>query len=72
MNEFYMQVEARELLEDFESAYSETWFVAQDILKYIENEYCGDRERFLYDVANCCDYFSTAEVLKAVFDLSEK
>jgi hypothetical protein len=28
MNEFYMQAEARELLEDFESAYSEAWFVA--------------------------------------------
>ena len=71
MNEFYMQVEARELLEDFESAYQDAWFVAQDILKYIDDEYNGDREQFLYDVAHSCDYFSTAEVLKAVFDISE-
>ena len=72
MNEFYMQVEARELLDGFENAYSEAWFVAQDILKYIDEEYCGDKDRFLYEVANCCDYFSTAEALKAVFDISEK
>ena len=71
MNEFYMQVEARELLEDFENAYQEAWFVAQDIAKYIDDEYNGDKERFLCDVANCCDYFSTAEALKAVFDISE-
>ena len=66
-----MEVEARELLEDFESAYSEAWFVAQDILKYIDDEYNGDRDRFLYEVANCCDYFSTAEALKAVLEVSE-
>ena len=41
------------------------------ILKYIDDEYNGDKEHFLYDVANCCDYFSTAEALKAVFDISE-
>ena len=72
MNEFYMQVEARELLEDFEIAYQDAWFAAQDILKYIEDEYCGDRERFLYDVANCCDYCSSAEALKSIFEVSEK
>lgn len=67
-----MEVEARELLEDFENAYQEAWFVAQDIAKYIDDEYNGDKERFLCDVANCCDYFSTAEALKAVFGFSEK
>ena len=72
MNEFYMQVEARELLEEFESAYSAAWFVAQDILKYIDDEYNGDRERFLYDVANCCDYYSSEEALKSIFEVSEK
>ena len=72
MNEFYMQAEARELLDGFENAYSEAWFVAQDILKYIDEEYCGDKDRFLYEIANCCDYFSTAEALNAVFDISEK
>ena len=66
-----MEVEARELLEKLECAYSEAWFVAQDILKYIDDEYNGDRERFLYEVANCCDYFSTAEALKAVLEVSE-
>ena len=66
-----MEVEARELLADFENAYQEAWFVAQDIVKYIDDEYNGDKERFLCDVANCCDYFSTAEALKAVFDISE-
>ena len=71
MSEFYMEVEARELLEDFESAYSEAWFVAQDILKYIDDEYNGDRDRFLYEVEHCCDYFSTAEALKAVLEVSE-
>ena len=71
MNEFYMQAEARELLENFESAFSETWFCAQDILKYIDDEYGGDRDLFLYQVAHCCDYFSAAEALKAVFDISE-
>ena len=71
MSEFYMEVEARELLEDFESAYQDAWFVAQDILKYIDNEYDGDRYRFLYEVAHCCDYFSAADALKAVFDISE-
>lgn len=69
--DFYMEVEARELLADFENAYQEAWFVAQDIVKYIDDEYNGDKERFLCDVANCCDYFSTAEALKAVFDISE-
>ena len=69
--DFYMEVEARELLEEFESAYQDAWFVAQDILKYIDDEYNGDRERFLYEVANCCDYFSTAEALKAVLEVSE-
>ena len=66
-----MEVEARELLEEFESAYQDAWFVAQDILKYIDDEYNGDRERFLYEVANCCDYYSTAEALKAVLEVSE-
>ena len=69
--DFYMEVEARELLADFENAYQEAWFVAQDIVKYIDDEYNGDKERFLCDVANCCDYFSTSEALKAVFDISE-
>ena len=66
-----MEVEARELLEEFESAYQDAWFAAQDILKYIDDEYDGDQERFLYEVANCCDYFSTAEALKAVLEVSE-
>ena len=66
-----MEVEARELLEEFESAYQDAWFVAQDILKYIDDEYNGDRERVLYEVANCCDYFSTAGALKAVLEVSE-
>ena len=66
-----MEVEARELLDDFETAYQDAWFVAQDILKYIDDEYNGDRDRFLYEVANCCDYFSTAEALKAVLEVSE-
>ena len=72
MNEFYMQMEARELLEDFENAFSEAWFAAQDIQKYIEEEYCGDRDRFLSEVQKSCDYFSAAEALKSVFEISEK
>ena len=71
MNEFYMQAEARELLEDFESAFSETWFCAQDILKYIDDEYGGDREKFLKDVATCCDYCSSANALKTIFEFCE-
>lgn len=66
-----MEVEARELLDEFESAYSEAWFAAQDILKYIDDEYDGDKERFLYEIAHCCDYYSTAEALKAVLEVSE-
>ena len=72
MNEFYMQAEARELLEDFENAYSEAWFDAQDILKYIEEKYGGDRQAFLDNVAHSCDYCSAAEALKSVFGISEK
>ena len=72
MSEFYMQAEARELLEDFESAYSEAWIAAQDVLAYIEEEYDGDRERFLYEVAHNCDYFSASEALRIVFDHSER
>ena len=72
MNNFYMQAEARELLEDFEESFQETWFIAKDILKYIDDQYDGDRKRFLYDVAHCGDYFSAAEALKSVFGFSEK
>ena len=71
MNDFYMQAEARELLEDFESAYSEAWITAQDVLKYINDYYGGDRNRFLQDVAQSCDYCSAAEALRSIFEISE-
>ena len=72
MNDFYVQAEARELLEDFENAFQDAWFVAQDILEYIKKEYNGDRDAFLNDVAQNCDYCSSAEALKSVFGISEK
>ena len=69
--EFYLNVESRKLLEEFESAFSDAWFAAQEILKYIDDEYNGDKERFLYEVAHNCDYFSAAKALKSIFDHSE-
>lgn len=71
MIEFYMQAEARELLEDFESAFSIVWDSAQDILNYINVEYNGNKEQFLFEVAHNCDYCSTAEALKSVFEAFE-
>ena len=71
MIEFYMQAEGRELLEDFESAFSIVWDSAQDILKYIEVEYNGNKEQFLFEIAHSCDYCSTAEALRSVFEAFE-
>ena len=72
MREFYMEAEARELLEDFENAFSEAWTAAQDIQTYIDKEYHGDRTQFLHEVAHCCDCFSAADALKTIFEYSEK
>lgn len=62
--EFYMEAEARELLSTFESAYSMAWETSEDIEQYIEDNYDGNTEQFLFEVAHTCDYFSMATVLK--------
>ena len=62
--EFYMQAEACELLSTFECAYSMAWETFEEIEQYIEENYDGDIEQFLYEVAHNCDYFSMAPVLR--------
>ena len=62
MSKFYFSEEAKSLL---------AWFVAQDIKKYIDAEYDGDKEKFLKDVASCCDYCSSANALRSIFDFCE-
>lgn len=70
--ELYLEVEARELLNAFESAYSTAWETAQDIEAFIEESYNGDTEQFLSDVARSCDYFSLAPILRQFFDENSK
>lgn len=65
---FYLEVEARELLSAFDSAYTIAWESAEDICAFIKDSYDGNTEQFLTDVAKSCDYFSLAPVLKAFFD----
>ena len=71
MKYFYNSEYAKNLLADFEDSFEDAWFTAQDIKKYIDAEYDGDREKFLKDVATCCDYCSSANALKTIFDFSE-
>lgn len=66
--DFSLEVEARELLSAFDSAYTLAWESAEDIWAFIKESYDGDTERFLSDVAHSCDYFSLAPVLRAFFD----
>lgn len=62
--DFYLEAEARELLNAFDSAYTITWESAQDIEAYIKKSCSGNAEKFLSDVARTCDYFSIAATLK--------
>ena len=62
--EFYLEVEARELLSSFESAYSMAWETFEEIESFIQQSYNGDTEQFLFEVAHNCDYFSMAPVLR--------
>lgn len=62
--EFYLEVEARELLSEFESAYSMAWETCEEIESFIQQSYDGNTEQFLFEVAHNCDYFSMAPVLK--------
>lgn len=62
--EFYLEVEARELLCDFESAYSTAWETCEQIEQYIDRYYGGDVATFIYEVAHNCDYFSIAPILQ--------
>ena len=71
MSKFYFSEQVRNLLADFEDSFEDAWFSAQDIKKYIDAEYDGDQEKFLKDVATCCDYCSSASALKTIFDFSE-
>ena len=71
MSKFYFSEEAKSLLADFENSFEDAWFVAYDIKKYIDAEYDGDKETFLKDVASCCDYCSSANALRSIFDFCE-
>ena len=62
--EFYLEAEARELLSDFERAYSIAWDTVEEIEQYVERYYNGDFETFLFEVAHNCDYFSIAPILQ--------
>ena len=62
--EFYLEVEARELLSTFESAYSMAWETCEDIEAYVEQHYDGNVKQFLFEVAHSCDYFSIAPILR--------
>ena len=62
--EFYLEAEARELLSDFESAYSMAWETCEEIEQHIDRYYGGDVETFIFEVAHNCDYFSIAPVLQ--------
>ena len=42
--EFYLEAEARELLNMFESAYSMAWETAQEIEAFVRDSYDGDME----------------------------
>ena len=66
--DFYLEAEARELLSTFESAYSMAWDTAQDVEAFVKDNYDGDMEQFLSDVAHTCDYFSMAPILRQFFD----
>ena len=72
MKEQVLPKQARVLLENFESAFSETWLVAQFISEYINDVYRGDKNEFLNAVSRNCDYYSSADILRFVFEYSEK
>lgn len=42
--ELYLEVEVRELLNAFESAYSMAWDTAQDVEAFVKDNYDGDME----------------------------
>lgn len=71
MKETYLPIKARALLKEFESAFSNTWDTAQDILFYIEDAYDGDRNEFLSNALHNVDYCTVAKALQAIFDFSE-
>lgn len=71
MNESYLPIRAKVLLADFESAFSNTYDAAQDILNYIDDYYEGNRNDFLNEALHDCDYYTVAQALKVIFDFSE-
>lgn len=71
MKETYLPTKAKALLDEFESAFSNTWDAAQDILYYIEDAYDGDRAEFMENALHNSDYSTIAKALKVIFDFSE-
>ena len=71
MKETYLPTKAKALLDEFESAFSNTWDAAQDILFYIEDAYDGDRSEFMENALRNSDYHTVAQALQAIFAFSE-
>ena len=71
MKETYLPTKAKALLDEFESAFTNAWDAAQDILFYIEDAYDGDRSEFMENALNNCDYHTVAQALQAIFAFSE-
>ena len=71
MKETYLPIKARALLKEFESAFSNAWDIAQEILYYIEDAYDGDKNEFISNALHNVDYCTVAKALKAIFDFSE-
>lgn len=66
--DFYLEAEAKDLLCDFESAFSKAWDTAPEIEQYIKQHYDGDTERFIFEVSHSCDYFSLSKPLRLFLD----
>ena len=66
--DFYLEAEAKELLYDFESAYSTLYEEYSTIKEYAEKYYAGGIQQFIYDVRRSQDYFSLAKPMIAFYD----
>lgn len=71
MNEAYLPMKAKVLLEEFESAFSNAWDAAQCIQNYIHDVYDGDRSEFMDNALRDCDYYVIAKALQMFFGFSE-
>ena len=60
------------LIEEFECAYLMALETVEQIESYVDKDYGGDTETFLFCLAHSCDYFSLSPIIRDFISQKEK